>query len=65
LRKAADRGYPDAQFNIGLLNEKGKDMPKNETVAKEWFKKAADQGDKEAIEKLAMVEHKRRTASVK
>ena len=53
LQKAADAGYPDAQFNIGIMYEKGISVPKDEKIAKQWFKKAADQGDKEAKEKPA------------
>ena len=52
LQKAANKGYPDAQFNIGLKYENGNDVPKDEKLAKQWFKRAADQGDKEAKEKL-------------
>jgi TPR repeat protein len=33
-------------------------MPKDEKVAKQWFKKAADQGDKESKEMLAKLDHK-------
>jgi TPR repeat protein len=40
------------------LYERGKDLPKNEVLAKQWFKKAADQGDTEGKQKLAQVEQK-------
>ncbi len=40
------------------IAHKGNDVLKEEKIAKQWFKKAADQGDKEAKEKLASLEHK-------
>ena len=31
-------------YNLGLMYEKGKGVPKNRKVAKEWYKKACDNG---------------------
>ena len=40
----ADRGDADAQFNLGLLYNKGKGVPQNYAEAMIWFRKAAEQG---------------------
>lgn len=43
-RKAAQKGYPAAQYDLGLLYIKGDGVEKDEEVAVKWFKKAAEQG---------------------
>ncbi|WP_425592411.1 tetratricopeptide repeat protein, partial [Aggregatibacter kilianii] len=45
-RKAADKGYAMAQFNLGLMYRDGDGVKQNRTVAKEWLGKACDNGDK-------------------
>ncbi len=40
----ADRGDADAQFNLGLLYNKGKGVPQNYAEAIKWYCLAADQG---------------------
>src|SRR5277367_6058522 len=44
LRKAADQGNADAQFNLGGMYEKGYQLPQDYAEAAEWYRKAADQG---------------------
>ena len=43
-RKVAKRGYADAEFNLGVMYEKGWGVEKNESTAVEWYRKAAEQG---------------------
>lgn len=50
LEKAANRGYVDAQLQLGLLYEEGtlasqSQKQENEKIALGWYKKAADAGD--------------------
>lgn len=47
-RKAADKGYTMAQFNLGLMYRDGEGVKQNRTVAKEWLGKACDSGDKKS-----------------
>jgi predicted Zn-dependent protease len=43
IRDAADRGYADAQYMLGLIYMKGEGVPKDDRAAARWFKSAADQ----------------------
>jgi len=43
-RKAAEQGYEGAQFNLGVMYDKGWDVDKNELTAVEWYRKAVEQG---------------------
>lgn len=38
----ADQGDPDAQFYLGLMNEYGQGMSRNDAEAINWYRKAAD-----------------------
>ena len=40
----AKQGEAYAQYNLGLIYFKGEGVPKNDTEAVKWFRKAADQG---------------------
>lgn len=42
LQKAANSGYPRAQYELGLLFETGHGVTVNEEKAVDWYKKAAD-----------------------
>ncbi|WP_010298307.1 tetratricopeptide repeat protein [Candidatus Odyssella thessalonicensis] len=44
LMVQAEAGYPEAQYAIGECYLEGKGVEKNETLAFEWFMKAATQG---------------------
>lgn len=49
LRDAAERGVPDAQFNLGMVYDMGDRVPHNgvqfdAAEAVRWFRKAAEQG---------------------
>lgn len=52
FRKAADLGVADSMYNIGVLYHKGQGVPKSESEAIRWFKKAAALGDDSAIDAL-------------
>jgi len=54
-RKAAKQGYPQAQYNLGLLYEEGKGMTKNYHKATQWYKRAADKGLSEAQNNLGVL----------
>ena len=42
--KAADQGYPNAQFNLGLMYAKGEGVAQNYVVAHMWWYLARAQG---------------------
>jgi TPR repeat protein len=44
FRKAADQGYPDAQFHLGNSCLNGEGVAKNTSEAVRWYRKAAEQG---------------------
>ena len=44
LGKAAEQGNPKAQFELGLMHERGRGVPKNAAQAAHWYRKAAEQG---------------------
>jgi TPR repeat protein len=45
LRKAAEQGNADAQFNLAVAYENGAGVPKNLAEAAKWYLKAAEQGE--------------------
>ena len=47
-RRAAAEGYASEQYNLGVMYQTGFGLPKDMTKAREWFQKAADQGDVQA-----------------
>jgi S1-C subfamily serine protease len=44
----AERGDPDAQFNLGSMYYRGDGVPKDPSKAVKWYLKAAEQGDSDA-----------------
>jgi TPR repeat protein len=44
LRKPAEHGDLEAQFNLGILYANGIDVPKDLAQAAEWYRRAAEQG---------------------
>ena len=44
VRKAADLGVAAAQFNLGLMYDKGQGVTRDYAQAMVWYRKAADQG---------------------
>src|SRR5229473_3381036 len=43
-RPLADKGEVDAQYNLGVMYDKGQGVTRDYAVAVSWFRKAADQG---------------------
>jgi len=52
LQALAAEGYMPAQFNLGFCYENGAGVPQDDSKAIEWYGKAAEQGDGEAVKKL-------------
>ena len=48
-RLAANRGYPTAQFDLGVFYSKGEGVPQDDLLAYMWFDLAAAQGDADAV----------------
>ena len=42
LLKKAEEGDAEAQYNIGVINDKGEDVSQNYHKAIEWYKKALE-----------------------
>ncbi len=45
LHSLAEQGNIEAQFNLGLLYDQGRGLPKDKTAALRWYRRAAVQGD--------------------
>jgi hypothetical protein len=45
LRKLADQGDADAQWQMGLHYHNGEDVPRDDAQAMQWFLRAAEQGN--------------------
>src|SRR5499427_2460187 len=43
-RPLADQGEVDAQYNLGVMYDKGQGVTRDYALAVSWFRKAADQG---------------------
>jgi TonB family protein len=53
LRQAADRGNRDAEMQLGLLLEQGVGVPRNVIQSVQWYRKAAELGDRRGQSALA------------
>lgn len=53
--KAARRGHPEAQFQLGMIYVKGEDVSTDEDMAAAWLTKAAEQQHSRAAEMLIML----------
>lgn len=51
-RKAADAGDAAGMFNLGIMYEDGRGMPRDDAQALSWFRKAADAGNQNAVQAL-------------
>lgn len=54
-RPLAERGDPDAEFNLGQAYRLGRGVPINLGLAKSWFEKAADAGHLDAETTLGLL----------
>ena len=43
-RPLAEQGVADAQYNLGVMYDKGKGVPENDKTALKWYRLAAKQG---------------------
>ena len=50
------RGYADAQYSLGVMYYNGKGVDQSLTKAREWFTKAASQGDEAADNALKLLD---------
>ncbi len=53
FRPLAEQGDASAQYNLGLMYDKGQGVPQDNTVAVKWYRLAADQGYAKAQNNLA------------
>ena len=53
FRKAAEKGYANAQYHLGLVYYYGDGVEIDYATAVQWFRKAAEQGDSDAQAYLA------------
>ena len=53
IRKAADQGHSDAQFNLGIMYLEGEGVDQDFKEAMRWIRKSADKGDADAQMKVA------------
>lgn len=52
LLDAAERGFLDEQYELAMCYFEGNGLEKDYAKAVEWFRKAAEQGNKDAKEHL-------------
>ncbi len=55
LRPLANQGNAEAQFNLGVMYDKGEGVPQDDTEAVKWYRKAAEQGYAEAQYSLGLM----------
>ncbi|HVV68326.1 MAG TPA: SPOR domain-containing protein [Gammaproteobacteria bacterium] len=55
LQQAADAGDPDAQYALGYMYYYGKGVPQNTQTALNWLKRAAVQGQSQAISAMSLL----------
>jgi len=52
IRKSAEAGYAEAQYQLGLCLETGQGVEKDKDEALRWYRLAAEQGNAAAQAKL-------------
>ncbi|WP_238574488.1 tetratricopeptide repeat protein [Frischella perrara] len=50
--KAAEQGYPNAQYNLALMYDKGDGVKQNKSLAKKYYQLACEGHHKKACSKL-------------
>lgn len=55
VRPMAEKGYAFAQFNLGVLYDRGHGVPQDNALAMQWYQKAAEQGLSQAQVNLAIM----------
>ncbi|WP_420910394.1 tetratricopeptide repeat protein, partial [Lysinibacillus fusiformis] len=56
FKVAANKGYADAQYELGLLLTSGVDVPINYTEAVKWWRAATDQSHIQAEYQLGLLD---------
>jgi TPR repeat protein len=57
IKPLAEQGYAKAQYNLGVLYNKGVGVPQDYTEAMKWYRKAAEQGLADAQYNLGVMYH--------
>ena len=52
-RLAAERGHPDAQYNLGFMYLRGEGVPTDSNEGLRWLRRLAEQGDEQSLRLLA------------
>lgn len=52
-RRAAERGHPDAQYNLGFMYLRGEGVQADPHAGLQWLRRSADQGDEFSFRLLA------------
>jgi hypothetical protein len=55
FRPLAEQGYAPAQYNLGVMYDKGEGVPLDNVYAYMWFNIAVSSGDKDATENRNIV----------
>jgi TPR repeat protein len=64
IRNAAEQGNATAQFDLGMMYENGRGVPRDDAQAVVWFRKAAEQGLDAARAKLESKKAQDRGSSI-
>jgi len=59
FHEQAEQGHAIAQFNLGVMYDKGEGVEKDYDEAFKWYRKAAEQGDADAQYNLGSDQGKR------
>jgi TPR repeat protein len=62
-RPLAEQGDADAQYNLGVMYDKGPGVPQDYVQARQWYEQAAAQGDANAQSNLGVMYEKGRGVS--
>ena len=63
-RKAAEQGYAKAQYNLALMYDNGRGVPKDYVMAHMYWNIAAVSGNKGAIKNRGLVEKKMTSSQI-
>src|ERR1700760_3874361 len=55
MRPFAEQGDAPAQYNLGLMYDNGRGVPRDYTAAVQWYRKAAEQGHAAAQYSLGLM----------
>jgi TPR repeat protein len=56
-KRAAEKGYAEAQYMLGLMYDNGEGVPQNYSETFKWYKRAAEQGHADAQYNLGLMYH--------